>query len=80
MPIEGIMYHLVSYYNASDIRSGALRPASMLPELAGVQIGEAVLQEIHRLRQPPRVEKDENGKMSYLYVIFLFPLFIYTRY
>lgn len=68
MSIEGVIYHLVSYYNASDIRTGELRAASTMAELAGVELSNEVLCGARRLRHPPRVEKGQNGRLYYLYV------------
>lgn len=72
MSIEGVMYHLVSYYNASDIRTGELRAARSIPELANVELSNELLLEVHRLRQPPHVDKDHTGKLYYMYVSFIY--------
>jgi len=51
--VDGATYHLVGYYNPSDVRSGTLRTPSSIPHIASLPIGPEFTFDKSQFRQPP---------------------------
>ncbi|KAH8091392.1 Gti1/Pac2 family-domain-containing protein [Cristinia sonorae] len=61
-PIGGIVYHLVSYYNPSDVLSGKLPTPAVCLQLATISLSDDILRNLAKLRYPPRIERDIRGR------------------
>ncbi|TCD62523.1 hypothetical protein EIP91_006773 [Steccherinum ochraceum] len=66
LPVDGVLYHLVSYYSPSEVLSGKLQTPSLLDPLASLELGNEIMHSISRLRHPPRMEIDHDGRATYI--------------
>ncbi|TFK84170.1 hypothetical protein K466DRAFT_234386 [Polyporus arcularius HHB13444] len=60
--IEGTVYHLISYYYPSDVRSGLLQTPSSMSHLASLEISPAVLRSFSQARHSPAQGKPKRGR------------------
>lgn len=51
--VDGATYHLISYYNPTDVVSGTLRTPSSMSHLANLPIGPEFTADHSQFRLPP---------------------------
>ena len=66
LEVDGIVHHLVSYYDPSDVRAGVLQTPSTIPALRDLEISSEVLVNVAKLRQPPHTKINQEGKFVFV--------------
>ncbi|RPD56291.1 hypothetical protein L226DRAFT_469157 [Lentinus tigrinus ALCF2SS1-7] len=66
--IEGTVYHLISYYYPSDVRSGVLQTPSSMPHLASLELSPAIMRSFSQVRHSTAPGKPKRGRPPRSYV------------